>query len=108
MSDSQQTKQSIKKLEEQYVELNSNLQHSKNKFNDDEHALLMCLNKLMPLQNSYLSGIIRDLNDKLDAQTVVKLEPESVSVDKLSLSNITSKQVSRRHSINSENVIDIE
>lgn len=65
----------IKELEDQYKELNSNLQISKIKVYEDEHALLGCLQQLMPVQNAYLSGIIQTLQKQLTPGTTVKSEP---------------------------------
>jgi hypothetical protein len=51
----------ITKLEEEYKTLTLYLQKSKEKVNNDERALLSCLQKLMPLQNMYLGNIIKSL-----------------------------------------------
>lgn len=58
----------LKELEEQSTKLSSNLDRSNEKVRVDESALLACLRQLMPLQNSYLGGIIGALQPQLKEQ----------------------------------------
>lgn len=64
----------IKDLELQYKELTSNLEVSKDALRVCEHNLLECLLKLMPLQNSYLGGIIASLQNQLKEQANLEEE----------------------------------
>lgn len=58
----------LKELEEQSTKLSSNLDRSNEKVRVDESALLSCLRQLIPLQNSYLGGIIGALQTQLKEQ----------------------------------------
>ena len=55
----------IKTLEEQYNELNSDLKDAVKRVHDNEHSIVICLQTLMPLQNSYLTGIINNLQQQV-------------------------------------------
>jgi chromosome segregation ATPase len=66
MSESRSNTQSkIKTLEEQYNELNSDLKDAVKRVHDNEHSIVACLQTLMPLQNSYLTGIITNLQQQV-------------------------------------------
>jgi hypothetical protein len=56
----------INDLEESYKELNDRVNSSKEKYHDDEHNLLECLKKLMPMHNSYYVSIIKTLQTQLE------------------------------------------
>ena len=62
----------LKGLETEYKELASNLQVSLAKVASDEKALLQCTQKLMPLQNTYLSNIIKALQAQVSELNVSK------------------------------------
>ena len=60
----------IKELEDQFKVLNANVMSSTSKVVEDERALLKCLLKLMPLQNTYLSSIIQVLQKQNETLSV--------------------------------------
>lgn len=72
----------IKELEDQYKVLNANVMSSTSKVVEDERALLKCLLKLMPLQNTYLSSIIQVLQ-KQNETLSVRPEPGASSSTKV-------------------------
>ena len=72
----------IKELEDQFKVLNVNVMDSTAKVVEDERALLKCLLKLMPLQNTYLSSIIQVLQ-KQNETLSVRPEPGASSSTKV-------------------------
>lgn len=58
----------IKKLENEYQVSNKSLQENKKKIIEDERALLICMQELMPMQNKYLSNVIKALQSQLTKQ----------------------------------------
>ena len=72
----------IKELEDQFKVLNANVISSTAKVVEDERALLKCLLKLMPLQNTYLSSIIQVLQ-KQNETLSVRPEPGASSSTKV-------------------------
>jgi hypothetical protein len=58
--------QKITDLENLYKECVSNLNIANNKVVDEERKLLHCMQKLMPLQNTYLTGLIKLLQTQIE------------------------------------------
>jgi hypothetical protein len=87
--DSNNVKKRIGKLEERYQECVDELNLSISNVSASEKKLLNCLQQLMPLQNSYLTGLIRVLQNQIEElkqpQSVVKTEhvPDNVSQPKV-------------------------
>ena len=76
LTDIKTVEKNITTLEEEYKTLTLSLQNSKEKVIDDERALLICLQKLMPLQNMYLGNIIQTLQSANDKKLpVISEEP---------------------------------
>ena len=59
----------IKELETQYNEVSQRLREAKEVVEKTEKELLTCLQKLMPIQNLYLGGIIKALQKQLQAKS---------------------------------------
>lgn len=71
----------IKKLEDEYNSLNKSLEESRQDVISKERSLLACLQKLMPIQNLYLTSIISSLQSKLKkSETVVLEEPHQDNI----------------------------
>jgi hypothetical protein len=71
-SNLQDVQSQINILEDSYNIINESLIASKEKIRVDESALLECLQKLMPLQNSFLLNIIDSLRTQLeDANDII-------------------------------------
>ena len=58
-------KKQLIEYEKMYKELNIKLHKSQSHVIENERELLACLQKLMPLQNTYLKNIIADLQDQV-------------------------------------------
>ena len=68
VTDLQEVQKKVGELEELYQEKVTNLHNANNTVVKEEHELLLCLRELMPLQNSYLTSVIKILqaqNEKL-------------------------------------------
>lgn len=59
------SQEKIKKLEEQYTNLNAALKDAVKLVHSNEHNIVGCLQTLMPLQNSYLTGVITNLQNQV-------------------------------------------
>jgi hypothetical protein len=64
MSDETLEKQ-ITELELLYTKCVNNVNTSNAKVIEEERALLICMQRLMPLQNSYLTGLIKKLQSQI-------------------------------------------
>ena len=62
--------QKISDLESQYKEIDARIIESRKKLQEQESAMLVCLQKLMPLQNSYLTSIINTLQKQLQTKNL--------------------------------------
>lgn len=65
-TDSTVVQKKISELEEVYKECAANLNKANNKVSEEEKKLLNCLQQLMPLQNAYLTSLIRLLQNQLN------------------------------------------
>jgi hypothetical protein len=80
MADLQDLKKKVADLEEKYQEKVSNLQNANATVVKKERELLLCLQELTPLQNSYLTNIIKTLQSQNET---LKVENSHLKVPKL-------------------------
>jgi hypothetical protein len=64
MSDLQELQKNVSELEKKYQEKVTDLQTANTIVVKEEHALLLCLQELTPLQNSYLTNVIKILQSQ--------------------------------------------
>jgi hypothetical protein len=87
-TDNNTVKKRISKLEEHYQECVDELNVHTSKVSASEKKLLSCLQQLMPLQNAYLTSLIRVLQNQIEdlknTQPVKKEHvPDNVSQPKV-------------------------
>jgi len=71
MSDENQltAPEQVKQIEIEYQKLNTQISNAYADIHKHEHDALLCLQKLIPIQNAYLSGIIQALQRQVKSQT---------------------------------------
>ena len=79
--------QKISDLEHQYKEIDARLTEGRKTVQEQESAMVICLQKLMPLQNSYLTSVISTLQKQLQTKNLeVTLLTKKLSESKHAIS----------------------